>query len=390
MKTIFTKISIIIFLLGSINYAKAQNDEKDYEFTVDKNVKTKVSTMVYEAITDGDNIRKGKVIPYYFNMLIEKFYSYSEIYVDEYRNKLYEISYFDKAKTLPRRTVKVVYHNRKQVHATYTKEFSKDDRSYIYYTKKLYERDKNGNVINITEYSKSKGKRNYEPRILFSFKYNSNGNMIEKIEYTSKYDESKQDYIRVVESKWVYSHFDNKGNFQGMLQYNAKNQLILEVVIDNFQGGHIEYAKEYRYGQLVNEEKTEYRYDSNGNMISKSIIGKGGNPGWAQIPDGLTEDEREQYIYEHYYGRNLKVESTDRVTTYEYDRNKMVSLCTYYNENDKDYEKSQLDESSTLSRMFSRPPCMKVASYKYNYKGHWVEKIDYQPLAIITREYEYF
>ena len=213
--------------------------------------------------------------------------------------------------------------------------------------------------------------KEYTSKILSEYKYDSNGNRIEE----TGFDNTEF-------RKYVYSNFNNKGNFRQKLTYDKDNQLIVELTVEYYPDGDLvktEYIKGYKYGQQYDDTKIEYTYDANNNnMLTKRWSSTG--MGWIETPNNLSEKEKEQYIKERYFGKNLKLESTNSYITYTYDsHNNQTYICHYTDREIPSFLKTE--------------PCGKTAAYQYNAKGDWTEKIIYyddKPSWIVVRDIEYY
>ena len=382
MKKISHKILAILLLSNSLSCVP-QNNEREYEFNMSNEVKVKISVMINKAVENHGRIKKGDIINNLSTHDGGFYNSYSQMYYDKFNNIIYE-SYCSENETIPHRTVKTYWYDSKnnKKNAIYEKRtWGSEDYSY---SKKLHERDKNGKLINIVSLRKSEINEEYKSEILTSYKYDSKGNRIEMLEYGDKWDKDKLENIRIVKSKTFYSNFNNAGNPQE--KQKIENDLRVETVFDYSPNGKLvesEYYQQYSYGQLSQEFTNKYTYDNKANLLT--IVRKGKGLGMIGTPNHLHGEEREQYIKEHYFGKNLKLEPTDIYIENTYDKhNNRVYSCLY------NYNRIETEFDFLLN---IPPPCGKVASYKYNSHGDWIERIEYyndKPSFIITREIEYY
>jgi len=379
----------IQFILISIAFiatsCTSQNDEKDYELDM-SNVKKKTTVMVYQAVVNGDDVSKGEITDYIMKDVDNIYNSYSTLYYDANNHRIYESYCSITNKTNPYRTVKTNWYsnNPSKWQSIYERRYDDGDNKYKcdFYKKTVYDRNSDGKLMRIMEYSKSDNYKKYDSDTLSTFQYDSYGNKIEEIKYGNEY------------SKTVYSQYNNEGQFQQKRVYDLDNQLIEELTGEYYPNGKLvktEYDKTYKYNQLVSDIQDDYTYDDKGRMIEKietglDFSGTGGT-GFVSFPSNLSEQETEKYIKENYYGKNLKLKSVNMKWNFFYDdHNREVSRCFY----------NQDDENNSLTQpggMFYTPPCGRVATYKDNEKGDWIEMIMYnndKPSYIVTREIEYF
>ena len=248
--------------------------------------------------------------------------------------------------------------------------------------------------MRIIEYSKSENYKNYSSDTLSTFQYDTYGNRTEELKYTTKYDKNEKKNKRIIDSKTVYSQYNGEGQFQKKSVYDSDNQLIEELTGEYYPNGKLvktEYDKTYKYNQLVSDIQDDYTYDDKDRMIEKietglDFSGNGGT-GYVSFPSNLSIEERDKYIKDNYYGKNLKLQSVNRKWNFSYDnRNREVYRCFY----DEEYIEKYKD--NPIPGMYISP-CGRVASYKDNNKGDWIEMIMYEndkPSYIVTREIEYF
>jgi len=373
-----------MILLSGISSCNAQNDEKDYELDMNE-VKKKMSIMVYKAVEDGGNIKRGRIINDGISDNNSKdlrgFYylSNSVMYTDAKNNVVYE-AYYNENQSIPWRTKK---DSGKTVYERIAWGRGDASKGYDSYKKTVYNRDTDRNLMQIETFGKSSKNGNYTSNISHSYKYDSNGNMIEALEYGYEWDDNVKKNIQIVKERSLFQHFNNKKSPIKKLVYDSENQLRSEWTFEYYSNNLIkmEHVKSYQYGQQHDDTKMEYTYDNNNNMISKSVSST--SMGWIGTPTGLNKKEREEYIKETYFGKNLKLETVNHYFTYTYDEyNNQIYSCHY---DDR--------EDNALRQLFKTKPCGRTATYKYNQKGDWVEMIQYyedKPTFIVIRDIEYY
>jgi hypothetical protein len=371
MKTI-SKINVLTILIIVFGCSHVPSDESDYELDM-SNVKKKVSIMIYEAVTNRGHIAQGNIWNSASGSGNDYYFSYSDIYYDENNNELYE-EYYREERMTPYRTVKTNWYNSKegQKQSIYQRHKYEENADY-YYGFDLYERNNNGNLIQISD---SKNEINA------TFKYDSNGNRTEEIEYESKYNTKSKKYERVIKLKTLYSNFNSNGKFQRKLVYNSNNQLMEDVVVEfpNFNSV-IEYSKYYKYDQLTGDMRSEFIYNRN----NLTVIRRMGEEmdAFVGYPSDLYDEEQiEAYIKEKYYGSNLKLRQVEENIERLYDSyDNLIEVCFY-------------QKNNPYRNFFQNSPCEKIASYKYNEHGDWVEMVRFrafnEPSHIIVRNIQYF
>lgn len=385
MKNIYNmkRTKVLLLAVAGMNILNCSAQPKDldnYEYAVDSNVKRKVTIMVYNAIPSGEKNNKGDIAFSFFDGL-ESYFSYSQTYYDKYDNKLYE-EYFAAGEDEPSRTVKTVWYNSEE-----SKIQSIFERNIIddYYSLRRtdYERDNQGNLIQITKARRSSVESEYEKVILEKYTYDNQGNRIEKKEFADNGD---------IASRTVYLHHDKNKNPMIVLVYDSNNQVQTEWKFEYYPNSQIksEHRMSYKFGQLSVDLKAEYTFDNNGNMLSKRI--EESSIGVIGIPDHIDDkEEKEDYIRENYYGENHKLKQQSHYFTFTHDEyNNETHVCSYSNYYD--------DEINRFMGLYNnnRSPCGRTASYKYNSNGDWIEKFVYnnrrneELTHIITREIEYF
>lgn len=385
MKNIYNmkRTKVLLLAVAGMNILNCSAQPKDldnYEYVVDSNVKRKVTIMVYNAIPSGEKNNKGDIAFSFFDGL-ESYFSYSQTYYDKYDNKLYE-EYFAAGEDEPSRTVKTVWYNSEE-----SKIQSIFERNIIddYYSLRRtdYERDNQGNLIQITKARRSSVESEYEKVILEKYTYDNQGNRIEKKEFADNGD---------IASRTVYLHHDKNKNPMIELVYDSNNQVQTEWKFEYYPNSQIksEHRMSYKFGQLSVDLKAEYTFDNNGNMLSKRI--EESSIGVIGIPDHIDDkEEEEDYIRENYYGENHKLKQQSHYFTFTHDEyNNETHVCSYSNYYD--------DEINRFMGLYNnnRSPCGRTASYKYNSNGDWIERFVYnnrrneELTHIITREIEYF
>ena len=377
------RTKVLLLAVAGMNILSCSAQPKDldnYEYVVDSNVKRKVTIMVYNAIPSGEKNKKGDIAFSFFDGL-ESYFSYSQTYYDKYDNKLYE-EYFAAGEDEPYRTVKTVWYNSEE-----SKIQSIFERNIIddYYSLRRtdYERDNQGNLIQITKARRSSVESEYEKVILEKYTYDNQGNRIEKKEFADNGD---------IASRTVYLHHDKNKNPMIELVYDSNNQVQTEWKFEYYPNSQIksEHRMSYKFGQLSVDSKAEYTFDNNGNMLSKRI--EESSIGVIGIPDHIDDkEEEEDYIRENYYGENHKLKQQSHYFTFTHDEyNNETHVCSYSNYYD--------DEINRFMGLYNnnRSPCRRTASYKYNSNGDWIEWFVYnnrrneELTHIITREIEYF
>ena len=365
----------------TIGGVRSYNQENLYS-----NVKKKATFMVYEAITDGDNIRKGEVRDYH-QLNGKSYNSYSQTYVNEYGKVLFEAFYSEKNQSIPHRTVKIIRENSKnsRIQAVYEKRHLGSD--YTSYTKTIYNHNDKGQLMDVVKYSYSSDQKKYESNILSSNKYDSFGNIIERIEYADEWDEYSKKNIQAINSTKKFSNYTSKGNYQNYFEYDSNNQLKSEVSFEFYPSGLIrtEHEKSYKYNQLTSDTKTYYVYDSKGKILERKMTGKT-MEGWIGTPNYLNEKEREEYIKQKYYGSNLKLKAIITQTNMAYDNhNNLIYSNTNFNNDIYN------DQPLELIELLSPKPLQ--WSYKYNKDNEWIEVLEYYqgtPSLIIEKTLTYF
>ncbi len=387
MKTIY-KLNVILILFSVISCSQAPSDEKDYELDMSK-VKKKASIMIYEAVTNRGHIAQGNILHSASGSGSDSYFSHSYIYYDENNNVVYE-EYGRENGTIYR-TEKTNWFNSKngQKHSVYSRSKYDENGRFDWFDKKIYERNNSGKLIEITSNSKTYKDRKYNSEIEFTYKYDSNGNRTEEIEYKRKYNSKTKKNERVIETKTLYSNFNSNGKFQRKLVYNSNNQLELDVVFEYPNSNSvIEYSKYYNYDQLTGDVRCEFIYNENKETVILTGKQRANYFAGTSAPSDLNEEQREAYIKEKYYGSNLKLESVNKHIERTYDSHgNLIELC------------SQHKNDSDLS-FYQNSPCRKVASYKYNKQGDWIEMVCFSigfsigrvnlPTHIIVRNIEYF
>jgi len=291
------KIVMLIFLACSIYSCSTKPpDFKDYDFVMDKNVKKKAVIMVYEALLHGEVIRKGEKVEYLASVDAK---SYSQIYFDEFGNKLFEANYsFGDGKTLFSTVKTVRSGNRNNLVRIVYK------RSFDNYSKTIYIFNSIGKLIEIVEHSYSKDQRKYNSRELSSYKYDSSGNLIEIILYDGKWDGEK--LIPVLKEIRQFSNYNSNGGYQNIETYNSIYQLIKEVAIEYYPNSRLyraEYSKYYQNGRLTDETRNYFVFDSNENIVIQRSI----------------ENERDELIYRTFDSHNnLTHFNSNRVASFKY------------------------------------------------------------------------
>ena len=389
MNTIL-KLILIATLFGCVSCSNVRNDE-EYELNM-SNVKKKVSIMVYKPVENSNNIEVVSSIIIDGNL--GRFRSNSTIYYDTNNRIVYE-AFFDiedkEHKSTPHGIIKTVWYNSKE-----NKKQTILEKSGAGKFKTVYDRNADGNLIQIEEFEKFSGDRNYTSSISSSYKYDSYGNRIEQVKY----------FGRGESERTVYMQFNDKKNPMRKLVYDSNNELSEECTFEYYPSNNlikIEQVKRYKYGQQIEDTKSEYTYDSNNNMITQhtnttSIGGVSTRIGvvypYPPPPPHLSDKEREEYIRENYYGKNLKLKSENHYITYTYDaHNNLIHTCDYTEVDNKD------NGIGIFGGYF--PPSEKPTAYKYKYneKGDWTELIKYhydfidkiyQPSYIVVRDIEYY
>ena len=350
--------------------------------------------MVYQAVVNGDNISRGKVILGALDLYSDnEYYSNSTVYFDENNHEIYVSYCSNENRIKPYKTVKTNWIDSKQnkKQAMYVKEYDEDNNfKCTYYGKTLYERDNAGKLICTLIYYKSDNNKKYNLDTLSFSQYDSYGNRSGAVEYELKYDENEKKNKRILKSKTLYSQYDNKGQFHKKLIYNSDNQLVEELTFEFYPNGKLvktQNDKYYKYNQLVSDITTNYTYNDNGRIIEKIDTGIEQADSFVPVRNDLSDEENEKNIKESYYGKNLKLKSVNRKWSFSYDnQNREVYRCFYDEEFNKNYK--------PLSGMDIPPSCGRDASYKDNEKGDWIEMVMYdnldKPSKIVVRKIEYY
>ena len=165
--------------------------------------------------------------------------------------------------------------------------------------------------------------------------------------------------------------------------YDADNQLSEKSNTEYYPDGAIksEHFIRYKYGKIREDTKLNYSFDTNGNMLTKTM--ESYSLGSIRLPSHInTKEDKDNYIKENYYDNNYNLKHTSIHVTYTYDEyNNCTHSCLY------DYS----HDGNLLSHR--KEPCEEKERYKYNSRGDWIEKISFYngvPRFIVTRDIEYF
>jgi|SRR5690554_1154702 len=218
--------------------------------------------------------------------------------------------------------------------------------------KYVYNYDKKGNLIKENKYNSNE---KLESKKIY--KYDDKLNLIELNKYNSE---------RILESKEIY-RYDYKENMVESNEYNSDGTLESKGIYEYNDKENLTEGKLYYSNGKLYYEFIQKRSDK-GNMVEKNYWYS--FDGASEINYILKYDEKCNLIESKMY-HNKELEHT--------------RVCKY-DENNNQIEENRYDSFGKL---------IEVQKYKYKYddKGNWMEKIEYEndiPKKITEREIEYY